>query len=78
MKKMPSGRKKLVVKRIPVSVDLQKLIAEGLIEVVNCGCCTRTFGDVNNVDISAVRILFEIFREYQMTGEIPEHVSYHT
>lgn len=78
IKKMPDGRKKPVVKRVPVSVDLREMIVDGSIEVENCGCCRRTFDDVNNVDVSAVRILSEIFREYQLTGVIPDHVSYHT
>lgn len=78
IKKMPSGRKKLVVKRIPVSVDYRKMITDGLIEVENCGSCWQTFSEINNVDITAIRILYEIFHEYQMTGDIPEHISYHT
>ncbi len=78
IKKMPGGRKKLIVKRIPVSVDYREMIANGLIEVENCGNCWQTIGEVNNTDIAAIRILFKIFREYQINGAIPEYVSYHT
>lgn len=78
VKKMPNGRKKLVVKRIPVGVDFRKMIKDGLIEVENCGNCWQTFDEVDNADIAAIRILFKIFQEYQVNGEIPEHISYHT
>lgn len=77
VKKMPNGRKKLVVKRIPVGVDFRKMIKGGLIEVENCGNCWQTFDEVDNADIAAIRILFKILQEYQVNGEIPEHISYH-
>ncbi len=78
VKKMPGGRKKLVVKRIPAGVDFRKMIKDGLIEVENCKNCWQTSDEVDNADIAAIRILYEIFQEYQVNGEIPEHISYHT
>ncbi len=78
IKKTPGGRKKLVVKRIPVGVDFRKMIKDGLIKVENCGNCWQTVDEVDNADIAAIRVLSEIFQEYQVNGEIPEHISYHT
>ena len=74
LKKMPSGRKKLVVKRIPVKVDFRKMITDGMIEVENCSRCW-VFSD--NIDVTALRVLSHIFDEYQVSGEIPEQISYH-
>ncbi len=78
VKKMPSGRKKFVVKRIPVSVDYRKMIVDGLIKVENFGNCWQLSDEINKVDITALHILSKIFKEYQINGEIPEHISYHT
>lgn len=78
IKKTPSGRKKLVVKRIPVRVDYRKMIEDGLIDVENCGNCWQYSNENDKVDITALRILSKIFEEYQVDGEIPESVSYHT
>ena len=39
LKKMPSGRKKLVAKRIPVSVDYGQMLENGLIKVENSSNC---------------------------------------
>lgn len=36
LKKMPSGRKKLITKRIPVSVDYPQMISDGRIIIENC------------------------------------------
>lgn len=74
IKKMPNGKKKLVVKRIPVEVEFRKMISDGLIEIENCSSCWM-FSD--NIDITVLRILSHIFTEYQLNGEIPEHISFH-
>ena len=76
MKKMPSGRKKLINKRIPVSVGYDKMMEDGTVIVENCSCCWHTTEDDLTVDVMACHILFYIFRRYQEEGEIPEYISY--
>lgn len=75
-KRLPSGRKKSVIKRIPVTVAYEEMIEDGRITVANCSNCWRTARNDLQVDIMACRLLFKIFRLYQEEGEIPESVSY--
>lgn len=44
IRKMPSGKKRPFVKRIPVSVDYPHMIENGLIEIQNCSNCWETIG----------------------------------
>ena len=73
-KRMPSGRKKLIVKRIERDVDYTALFNEGKITVENSHFCWRTLD--NGVGMMAMRIIFKIFRLYQETGRIPDRVGY--
>lgn len=73
LKRLPSGRKKPIVKRIPVCVDYPKMI-KGMITVENCSNCWKTSEDENNIDVSAGWLLFYFFQEYQETGEIPKEL----
>lgn len=41
IKKMPSGKKKLVTKRVPVEVDYPRYTEDGLIIIVNCSNCWK-------------------------------------
>lgn len=75
IKKMPSGRKKLVIKRIPVDVDYQKMIMDGLILIENCSNCWCTTDDGRYIDVMVLRILFSLFHQYQEYGNFPEHIS---
>lgn len=75
IKKTPSGRKKTITKRIPISVDYLKMIGEGAIVVENCGNCWHTLSE-NNIDDMALRILFLLFQQYQEEGKLPENISY--
>ena len=75
-KKMPSGKKKVVTKRIPVNVDYRKMIKDGFIEVENCSNCWETTEDEKQIDVMALRILDRIFQEYQKESRIPESISY--
>ena len=77
LRKMPSGRKKLVIKRIPVPVDYRKMLRSGLIETENCSHCWNRSEDLH-IDITIYRILYRIFQQYQEDGQIPERVSFHT
>ena len=76
LKKMPSGRKKLITKRISVSVDYGKMLEDGTVKVENCSCCWHTTETDLAVDVMACHILFYIFLRYQEEGEIPEYISY--
>jgi hypothetical protein len=73
---MPSGRKKLVTKRIPVSVDYGKMLEDGAVKVDNCRYCWKTTEDNLSVDVMAYHILFQLFQVYQEEGKIPEYISY--
>ena len=76
LKKMPSGKKKLIKKRIPVPVHYKELIEDGRIVVENCSHCWRTTGDDFQTDVMAGLLLSEIFLQYQKEGKIPESISY--
>lgn len=75
LKKMPSGRKKLITKRIPVDVDYPRMISEGRIVIENCSNCWHCSPE-SNVDVMALHILFKLFMQYQEEGKMPEHISY--
>ncbi len=74
LKKMPSGRKRLVTKRIPVSVDYPSMIKEGKIEIQNSRFCWQTVAE-KDIDIMACSILFKLFYAYQEESKIPEYIS---
>lgn len=76
LKKMPSGKKKLITKRIPVTVHYGEMIEDGRIVVENCSNCWRTSENYFHIDVMASKILFYIFLRYQEEGEIPEMISY--
>lgn len=75
MKKMPSGRKKLIIKRIPVHVDYNKMISDGRIVIENCINCWECYSN-RNTDIMASPILFHLFLQYQIDGKLPEYLNY--
>ncbi|WP_408069489.1 hypothetical protein [Butyrivibrio sp. JL13D10] len=76
LKKMPSGRKRVIVKRIPVSVNYGKMIEDGAIKVENCSNCWKATEDDLKIDVMALHLLFYIFRRYQEDGKIPDIISY--
>ena len=71
IRRMPSGRKKLIVKRIHRWPSVTELIAEGKIIVRNSGGTWRT---VESVDMMAIRLINSILMDYQEKGIVPEHV----
>ena len=75
LKKQPSGRKKLMTKRIPREVDYSGLITAGKINVENSKFCWRILD--NGMGLIAIHIIFKIFNLYQSEGAIPETVGYH-
>lgn len=76
IKRMPSGKKKQVIKRVPVSVDYGMYLENGMIEVENCSNCWHTIPEENGVDIMILHLLFKLFLKYQETGKIPESLTY--
>lgn len=72
IRRMPSGRKKTVVKHIPRDVPVEELISDGRVKVRNA---YGTWEIVGDTDMMALRILYRIFGEYQEQGKVPEHVS---
>ena len=64
LKKMPSGRKKLITKRISVDVDYPQMISDGRIVIDNCSNCWHPSPE-SNIDVMALHILFYLFRQYQ-------------
>ena len=75
LKKMPRWKKKLIIKRIPVSVDYPQMISDGRIIIENCSNCWQCTPD-ENIDVMALHILFYLFRQYQEEGKMPEYISY--
>ena len=75
LKKQPSGRKKLITKRIPREVDYSVLITAGKINVENSKFCWRILD--NGIGLIAIHLIFKIFDLYQSEGAIPETVGYH-
>lgn len=61
---MPSGKKKTLIKRIPVDVDYPAMIAAGTIIIENCSNCWITTDDDKKIDVMALRILYIIFNKY--------------
>ncbi|MBD5396049.1 MAG: hypothetical protein HDR71_17735 [Lachnospiraceae bacterium] len=76
MKKMPNGKRKLITKRIPILVEYEKMIEEGIVVIKNCSHCWYTTNDARHIDMMALRILSHVFQQYQVEGEIPEYISY--
>lgn len=75
IKRLPSGRKKLIIKRIPVYVEYSRMIKDGLITIENCSTCWKISSDDFHGDFMAYALLHKFFREYQETGEIPSKLS---
>ncbi len=75
-KKMPSGRKKLVVKRIPKDIDYDNMIKRGLIKIENCSNCWKCSENELHIDLMALRLVNKILKEYQEIGDIPLRISY--
>ena len=74
-KRMPSGRKKIVTKRIRQDVDYAALIASGKIVVQNSRFCWHIMN--NGVGMIAMRLIFRIFQQYQDEGALPKEIGYH-
>ena len=77
LKRMPSGRKKLIVKRIRRDVDYSGLLAAGKITIENSRYCWHFVGTEKNIGMMAMRVVFHIYDQYQDEGTLPETISLH-
>lgn len=78
IKKMPSGRKRLITKRIPRDVNVSQALQSGKITFTNCSHCWHFVTGPNKepIDIIIFILLREIFRQYQEIGKIPKKISF--
>ena len=77
LKRMPSGRKKQMVKRIRRAVDYSALLDAGKIIIENSCYCWHLVGTEKNSGMMAMRMVFRICDHYQDEGTLPETVSLH-
>ena len=77
LKQMPSGRKKLIVKRIRRDVDYSALLDAGKITIENSSYYWHMVGTEKDIGMMAMRIIFRIYDHYQDEGTLPETVSLH-
>ena len=75
LKRKPNGKKQLVLKIIPRRADIRALAANGSITVTNCSHTSRK--TTEGIDIFAIYLCGEIFRNYQLNGALPESCSFH-
>ena len=78
LKKMPSGRKKLVSKRIVQPFDISAAIRSGDIQILKP--CTSEYSQGLHIGIDrmyfAYTLLRKLFTEYQEQGKLPEKCSF--
>lgn len=78
LKKMPSGRKKMLVKRIPHTVGVCEKYLAGDITIDRE--CKNAFvrGGTSSVkmDYIALGLLYKIYEGYQITGKLPETMGF--
>ncbi len=75
-KKMPSGKKKLITKRVLSSVDYGKMLLDGKIQVENSRFAWNVTEDSLKIDVMACHLLFKLFNKYQEGSVIPESINY--
>ena len=76
IRKQPNGKKKLIVKRIPVDVDYPGMIEDERITIENCSNCWHTTEGDLKIDVMVLHLLFWLFRKYQEEGKNPDSISY--
>ena len=72
IKHLPNGKKKRMIKRIPRQLGAEPL-RTGQIKIENSRFCWRCTEE--QYDLMAVRLLYKISDEYQLTGSMPERIS---
>lgn len=74
MKRMPSGRKKLIKKRVPRDYSFSDMLGAGQVTIKNASGTWMMSPD--GIDLMACKMLYKFFREYQEIGVIQEHIGY--
>lgn len=74
LKRFPHGRKRIIVKYIPIDIPYEELIASGEIVIENSKNYWKT--TFKDVDFIAVNLIRELFNDYQTNGCLPEKVSF--
>ncbi|MBQ6366960.1 MAG: hypothetical protein IJJ30_00220 [Erysipelotrichaceae bacterium] len=74
IKRTPSGKKKLNIKRIPRNVWPGGLAKEGKLTVKNASGTWKTNDD--GIDFMAFRLVMKLITEYQLSGLIPQCTSW--
>lgn len=74
-KRLPNGKKKRIIKRVPKEIHLSDLIENKRITIENCTHCWKTHE--NGIDVMATTTIWYIFRKYQENGILPETVCIH-
>ena len=73
IKRLPNGKKKRIIKRIPRDVPLSYLFDNKFVTVENCSHCWNT--SENGIDVMASAIVWHLVLEYQKTGQLPVNLS---
>lgn len=76
IKRRPSGRKYLEVKRIPVDVPVGDYIKEGKVVIEPCTFWRYMDSNYFTSEKLTWRILNKIFQQYQLDSFIPKHVYF--
>ena len=72
-KRFPNGKKKLVIRKLPVTAAYTELYNTGKIQIQNCPNAWKTRN--GGGDMIAWYLIFRIFESYQINGVFPENVS---
>ena len=75
IKRLPSGRKKILEKKVIQQVDVVGLYKDGKIKIKNASGTWNVLGC--GMDSIARHLCTEIYSEYQETGEIPSCVGFY-
>ncbi|MBQ4071504.1 MAG: hypothetical protein IJD51_03720 [Clostridia bacterium] len=75
LKRMSSGRKRMITKRIVRPVDYEALLASGKIEVENSRFCYKIL--TCGIGCIAMRLIEHLFDTYQRDGIVKEAISFY-
>ncbi len=74
IKRLPNGKKKVIVKRIGVDVPFESLIQDNKIIIQNTNNTWKV--DESGNDFIARQLIHKIFSTYQQNGELSEMISF--
>lgn len=73
LKHLPKGKKKHILKRIPLLQPVEEPLRSGQFQIQNSRFCWKLLD--GQYDVMAVSLLQKISEEYQQTGFLPKHSS---